>query len=235
MENIGIRDNSRLMANPMAVARHAHALPSVALALIRLLDGRRTLRDALRYSPVEEETARAVIRRCCELGLVEPIHRAETPVTELSPALQDWLQQAGMRIVNDADGTLGASEDPAAELAAALAEDPALHLTERPADGTLQEAAPYEGLSGEQVCTDAGPVAPAPPDPPAPGTLQEAIVAHLEPTPEPATLPMAAVTATPVATPTFSEDELAFFDSYVPEEPMVDTFSDLVSAPIRRR
>lgn len=231
----------RLQADPMAVARQARALPPVALCLLRLLDGHKTLQDTLRLSPVDEETARAVLRRLTELGLARPVGagdaKPESRVEGISAPLRAWLAtprrrhedaaraestpriEAGLAVGRDPDlAERAAFDDLLAELTAEL-DDPAADAPP-PGGSAGSPEAPAILAESAEVGTEKeilGSTGPA--EPRMPSSLQEALARHLAPE---------------VGTTAFEDADLAFFDSYVPESPMTDTFSDLVSAPRTR-
>lgn len=152
MSKMPLNDQTRLAVDPTAVARQIDNLPSLAVCLLRLLDGRRTVLDTLRCSPVSEPVARAVIQRCCDLGLARPALSRDRHPGGVSDSLREYLAR-------------------------------------------------------ERQLTPVHPPKQALPVPPDSEVL-------------------------PIR---FDSSDKAFFDSYVPEQPMVDTFSDLLSAPHPRQ
>lgn len=188
----------RLAANPLAVARQVDTLPPVALCILRLLDGHKTVRDTISMSQVNEATARAVLRRLVELGLAAPV--GTSPLApgrrRLSEPLRAWMSK------------------PRARQAAQAARAAKVART------TPSEMDEVDALFAELAEPLQSPRPAAPQTPPIEVTATPQLADRVE-------RPMADALG-------WTEQELAFFDSYAPEEPMTDTFSDLVSRPRRR-
>lgn len=260
----------RLAADPLAVARSASTLPPVAMCLLRLLDGRKTVQDTLRLSPVDEETARAILRRLTELGLAHPVAqvqgRPDTSAQPMSEHLKDWISRPRRRAkpqgaaqvaispdladLTTKSGAPGSPEpsfeagapkgpepaatamDPVDELLAELAAclgEPDGELpepldatqTSPKAQGSLETPASAESL--EEVLPEPMNAASSSPKaqgsvetPASAGSLEEALLLQLAGADSPSQ---------------FTQAEMDFFESYAPEEPMTDTFSDLFKNP----
>ncbi|MDY0003525.1 MAG: hypothetical protein RBU30_19660 [Polyangia bacterium] len=245
------RSNLRLAANPFAVARQVESLPPVAMCILRLLDGKKTVKDALNLSPVDEHTARAILRRLIDLGLASPVTDRAQPdeprPRSLSEPMKAWIAKSkyGARASDASAGPASAAQGEARRatndgntafdmsevdsLFAELAEDePASRpAAPRPAAPPPIPAhclrSPRLGKpkrAGQEPSRVLAVFAPPAPHRTGPATLEEALRCHVEEEPE--------------GEGGFTEQDRAFFESYRPEEPMTDTFSDLLSRPRRR-
>ncbi len=66
-------------------------LPDEVNGVVRNFDGRRTLREAIDFSPVDDLSALAVVRRLIADGILHPLDSNKTPLAGKRPSLHQWL------------------------------------------------------------------------------------------------------------------------------------------------
>jgi hypothetical protein len=220
-----------------AAARQVRLLPSPVWRILRLFDGHRTLIQAIDDSPMERAVTLAVVRRLTELGLVREAARAVGPQREtrkLSAEAQAWvtarkrIQQRPQPALQDDDDGLEAALDGL--------------LAELDADAETAVATPnIEGVpeATEHPLSDALQIAIQGPEWPAAELIEslelaEKVRRRLEQVHEIADVPHGPMMLLDTPDIGFSNLELDFFNSYVPELPDDDDFMDLVVEAAQR-
>jgi hypothetical protein len=226
-------DQLILEIDAAAAARQARALPTQVWRVLRLFDGHRTLLQAIDDSPLDRSTTLAVVERLTELGLVQEAARAARTCRvrgRLSARTRAWIatrrrtQQApetGACSAFGDEGLEAALDEVLAELDAQDAS-----ASELPELGAIPEAREHPLSDALQLTIQA-------PDWPAAELLEtlalsEKVRRRLEQVHEICDVPHGPMMLLDAPEAGFTNQELEFFDSYVPELPDDDDFMDLV-------
>jgi len=73
------------------LAEHLEELPDEVNGVVRNFDGRRTLREAVDLSPLDDLSTIAVVRRLMGNGILRPLEAKKTALAGNKPSLQQWL------------------------------------------------------------------------------------------------------------------------------------------------
>lgn len=215
-----------------AAARQVKLLPSVVWRVLRLFDGHRTLLQAIDDSPMERATTLAVVRRLTELGLVREAAqavRSRRETRQLSAQTKEWLatrkrvaRQPELVIPDDDDGLEAALDEVLAELdsdvetprEAAPDLDAVPEAREHPLSDALQLSIQSSEWPAAELIESL--------------ELAEKVRHRLEQVHEICDVPNGPMMLLDTPDIGFTNLELDFFDSYVPELPDDDDFMDLV-------
>lgn len=231
-----------LQIDAAAAARQVRLLPSEVWRVLRLFDGHRSLLDAIDDSPLDRAVTLAVVRRFTELGLVREAARAmisRRKTWQLSAKTKKWLatrkrierQPETVVSINDdgleSDGLESALDDLLAELDAAsevtLAApdlDAVPEACEHPLSDALQMAIKGPEWPAAELIETL--------------ELAEKVRRRLEKVHEICDVDHGPMMVLNTPDMGFTNLELDFFDSYVPELPDDDDFMDLVMEAAQR-
>ena len=116
--------STRLTVDFAALAAHLGELPDEVNGVVRAFDGKRTLREAIDLSPLDDLNTAAVVQRLVSDGILKRSDgQAHAPPKK--PSLQQWLSEPPLQSMVDAEAFELAKRDQEERAAAALAQRPA--------------------------------------------------------------------------------------------------------------